>query len=80
MAFESGLVCAFDAKNSFSFIGIIEKDAQRFAYQNTLDMQVKLLESTTKTEAKPLGTEYNFNMNASFDSLDPKFSGRSYTN
>ena len=44
MAFDSGLLCCYDAKNSFSFVGIIEKDSQRFAFSNMLQIQVKVLE------------------------------------
>lgn len=34
VAFESGLICCYDLKNSFNFLGHIERDAQRFCYSN----------------------------------------------
>lgn len=36
VAFESGLICCYDVKNSYSLIGHIERDAQRFCYTNQL--------------------------------------------
>ena len=32
VAFESGIIGCYDVKNSYNFVGNIERDAQRFCY------------------------------------------------
>ena len=44
VAFESGLICCYDVKNSFNFIGHIERDAQRFCYSSQLQVQMAIIE------------------------------------
>ena len=36
VAFESELICCYDLKNSYNFLGHIEKDAQRFCFTSQL--------------------------------------------
>jgi WD40 repeat protein len=50
VAFESGLICCYDVKNSFNFIGHIERDAQRFCYSSQLQVQMAIIEDR-KTSA-----------------------------
>jgi hypothetical protein len=38
VAFESGLICCYDVKNSYNFVGHIERDAQRFCYSSQLQV------------------------------------------
>jgi hypothetical protein len=44
ITFSSGLICIYDAKNSFNYLGDIEKDAQRFSYASQAFVQARILE------------------------------------
>lgn len=44
ITFSSGLICLYDARNSFNYLGDVEKDAQRFSFASQNFIQARILE------------------------------------
>jgi len=56
ITFESGLISAYDVKASFTWLGDIEKDAQRFTYQALVTGSAKVLEKPPASDGRLTGT------------------------
>lgn len=44
VTFASGLICLYDARNSYNYLGDVERDAQRFSFASQHFIQARLLE------------------------------------
>lgn len=45
ITFSSGLICLYDVRNSYNYLGDIEKDAQRFSFASQNFVQARILEA-----------------------------------